>query len=128
VVCGLCPARPWLLTVVSSATARDRDGDGARDGLQLRGAAAVGPVARGGFAGGGGVANYGVNPTRLAPQPAAGVRVVGQGLRRWGLGRRRRAGYAWPFVGFALPLRRRGRLADERREFTLSVIGLLVML
>jgi hypothetical protein len=35
---------------------------------------------------------------------------------------------ALPFVGFALPLRRRGRLADERREFTLSVIGLLVTL
>jgi hypothetical protein len=32
------------------------------------------------------------------------------------------------FVGFVLPLLRRRRLADERREFTLSVIGLLVML
>jgi hypothetical protein len=33
-----------------------------------------------------------------------------------------------PFVGFALSLLRRRRLADERREFTLSVIGLLVTL
>jgi hypothetical protein len=75
-----------------------------------------------------GVANYGVNPTRLAPQAAAAIRAVEQDVWCGWLGRWRRAGYAWPFVGFALPLRRRGRLADERREFTLSVIGLLVTL
>jgi hypothetical protein len=41
-----------------------------------------------------GVANYGVNPTRLAPQAAAGVRALGRDLWRGGVGRRRRAGYA----------------------------------
>jgi hypothetical protein len=40
----------------------------------------------------------------------------------------RQAAQLGPFVGFALPLLRRGRLADEQREFTLSVIGLLVTL
>jgi hypothetical protein len=44
------------------------------------------------------------------------------------LPRTRAAAETRPFVGFALPLRRRRRLADERREFTLSVIGLLVTL
>jgi hypothetical protein len=46
-----------------------------------------------------GVANYGVNPTRLAPQAAAGVRALGRDLWRGGVGRRRRAGYAERWVG-----------------------------
>ena len=98
-VCGLCPARPWLRTGVSSATARDRDGDGARDGLQLRGAAAVEPRLRGVVLQVVvGVANYGVNPTRLAPQTAAGVRAVEQDVWCGWLGRRRRVGYACPLA------------------------------
>ena len=40
------------------------------------------------------VANYGVNPTRLAPQAAAGVRALERDLWCGGLGRWRRAGYA----------------------------------
>jgi hypothetical protein len=45
------------------------------------------------------VANYGINPTRLAPQAAAAVRAVEQGFGCEWLGRRRRAGYACPFGG-----------------------------
>jgi hypothetical protein len=72
---------------------------GARDGLQLRGrsggAWAVGSGCGVVLQVAEGVANYGVNPTRLAPQTAAGNRAWGRGLWCGGWGRRRRAGYAY---------------------------------
>ncbi|MGC9398924.1 MAG: hypothetical protein ACP5HM_07285 [Anaerolineae bacterium] len=79
----LLQARSLLRAVNSSATAHDPDGDAVRGGLRLRGGIVAvrgyrSAGAWGGFAGGGGVANYGVNPTRLAPQSAAVVCAVEQ--------------------------------------------------
>jgi hypothetical protein len=77
VVWGLCPARSGLRTDVSSATARDRDGDGGA----RRPATAGGSGGRAGCVGWlckvvVGVANYGVNPTRLAPLGSAEKRAL----------------------------------------------------
>ena len=78
------------LLTIALAAAGPRPGGAERCGWVIE----PGVGGRGGCARGGGAANYGVNPTRLAPQTAAVIRAWGRGLWRRGLHRSRRAGYA----------------------------------
>jgi len=73
--------------------------------------------------------NHSLHPTRLRRGERLSGPLWGRVVGRWGVSHGDAARVTpGPFVGFALPLLRRGRLADEQREFTLSVIGLLVTL